>query len=90
MIEELLSIYFEDKSPTSKNTEGSVDDPRVIAEKAHWQVIQVSLDAYAQRMSAVGGELAYIYDIILNLGALVVKKYAEKATGTENVELLGY
>lgn len=88
MIEELLSIYFGDKAPPSKVGEAG-DDPRVVAEKAHWQVVQVCLDAYVQRMSALGGELAYIYDIILNLGALVVKAHSERLTGTPNPETLG-
>ena len=84
-------MYFQDSGPTGAATaEGaahphqhqhgreSAADPRVAAEGAHWQVVQVCLDAYVQRMSASQSDLAYIYDLLLNLGSLLLKAYAER------------
>ena len=63
---------------SSSNTTAAVIDPRIAAETAHWQVTQVCLDAYAQRMSASQADVAYIYDVMLNLGGLLLKALNEK------------
>jgi hypothetical protein len=46
----------------------------------------VCLDAYAQRMSATGKDLAYIYDVMLNLGSVMLKAYAQRLAGREGEE----
>ncbi len=90
LVEELLALYYEDRPQAHAEEEGEggggprggaagkKTDPRVRAEMAHWQVVQVCLDAYAQRMSASQSELAYIYDVMLNLGGLLLKGFGER------------
>ena len=65
-------------SATAPTTSTVLIDPRVGAETAHWQVIQVCLDAYAQRMSASQADVAYIYDVMLNLGGLLLKAFNDR------------
>lgn len=82
-MEELLTIYYRDNASETQQNGSSQQpaeegDPRVAAESAHWQVVQVCLDAYAQRMSACQTDLAYTYDIMLNLGALLLKNYPDR------------
>lgn len=80
LVEELLALYYNDNRKASEAPDGGrpAEDPRMVAEKAHWQVIQVCLDAYAQRTSVAQTELAYIYDIMLNLGPSLLKAFHER------------
>jgi hypothetical protein len=76
LVEELLALYYKDTGGGREG--GEVENPRMMAESAHWQVVQVCLDAYAQRMSASQVELAYVYDVMLNLGGLLLKGFGER------------
>lgn len=86
LVEELLALYYGEKPlPAPPLLEGggqeeehSSDDPRWGAERAHWQVVQVCLDAYAQRVSAAHEEPAYLYDVMLNLGPALLKGWGER------------
>lgn len=90
LVEELLALYYGEK-PLPEAAVGAGgggggsqegghggDDPRWGAERAHWQVVQVCLDAYAQRVSAAQGEPAYLYDVMLNLGPALLKGWGER------------
>jgi hypothetical protein len=78
LVEELLALYYKDGGGGGGREGGEGGDPRMLAESAHWQVVQVCLDAYAQRMSASQADLAYIYDVMLNLGGLLLKGFGER------------
>jgi hypothetical protein len=90
LVEELLALYHRDDPRALQalvEAAGAAEgggapqgpsDPRLAAEHAHWQVLQVCLDAYAQRMSAARADLAYAYDVMLNLGELALKAYGER------------
>jgi len=89
LVEELLSIYYMDKrvfqeggaaedEASMENLPSKRRDPRMAAESAHWQMVQLCLDAYAQRTSATQGELAYIYDVMLNSGGPLLKAFGDR------------
>lgn len=78
LVEELLALYYGDTQPPSQQQWQQQHDPRLGAETAHWEVVQVCLDAYAQRMSAAQAEPAYLYDVMLNLGPALLKAWGER------------
>jgi len=78
LVEELLALYYKDGRGGGGREGGEGGDSRMLAESAHWQVVQVCLDAYAQRMSASQADLAYIYDVMLNLGGLLLKGFGDR------------
>jgi len=78
LAEELLTLYYKDGGGGGGREGGEGGDSRMLAESAHWQVVQVCLDAYAQRMSASQAHLAYIYDVMLNLGGLLLKGFEDR------------
>lgn len=89
LVDELLAMFYGDAAAVASSSDappGGPVDPRLTAEAAHWQLVQVCLDAYAQRMSASQSDLAYIYDIMLNLGSLLIKAYPDRLHTPEHRE----